>query len=270
MPASISSAEFIGIRLTDFRQDGTGTTKKSIDKVMRHQNAIGMLASGNTVFEIERAIVSVYQDVLVRGACFIAEADPENPQQHAGALGQFSRAFEKDVLRQYASDFGRMGHRGLTFEQRESEVSAEFETIRDRVLGDFKFGLAGGRRMAQRSTPQNSMVITGPISGSPIFNQGGTINQTCTRSDTGLRELADRILFELTTATAAEADARRLAEEAKAELDKARPDRSAVVKLLMRAGNGLLAIGKTALAEVTKAVVTGYAKEYGIIPPSDD
>lgn len=266
----IPISDFIGIRLTDLRGDGSARCAADVDAVMRRQSALQMLASGNTIDQIEKAMVSIYRDTLNMGASFIVEADPDDPPQHVEALDQFARALELDVLRQYENDFGRLGPMPITFEHRRGEVASQFGTVRDRVVGDFKFGMAGGRRMMQKPSVQNNVTFTGPVSGSPVIAPGGTINQTITRSDEGLRALADRILSELNSATAAEADARRLAESAKAELAKPKPDRSTVVKLLTRAGNGLLAIGNTALAEITKAVVTGYAKEYGIIPPIED
>jgi hypothetical protein len=266
----IPVSDFIGIRLTDLRGDGSARCAADIDAVMRRQSAMQMLASGNTIDQIEKAIVAVYRDTLNMGASFIAEADPDDPQHHIGALDQFARALKLDVLRQYESDFGRVGLMPMTFEPRRGEVASQLETVRDRVVGDFKFGMAGGRRMTQRPSVQNNVTFTGPVSGSPVIAPGGTINLSVTRSDEGLRALADRMLSELTSATAAEADARRLVEEAKAELAKPKPDRSIVVKLLTRAGNGLLSIGNTALGEVAKAIVTGYAEEYGIIPPTAD
>ena len=229
-----------------------------------------MLASGNTVDQIEKAIFVVYRDVLNAGASFIADADPDDPQQHIGALDQFARTFERDLLRQYESDFGRLGWTGITFDQRQSEITSHLATARDRVVGDFKFGMAGGRRMAIRPSVQNNVTFHGPVSGSPVIAPGGTVSQTFNHSDDGVRALADRILSELTATTAAEADARRLAEEAMAELAKQKPDRSAIVKVLMRAGNGLLAIGRTTLAEGTKEIAKGYATPFGLIPPSDE
>ncbi len=237
---------------------------------MRRQNAMHMLASGNTIDQIEKAIVSAYRDTLNMGAIFIAEADPHDPQQHVGALDNFARSFELDILRQYESDFGRIGSMPLTFEQRRSEVTSQLGTVRDRVVGDFKFGMAGGRRMTQTPLVQNNVTFNGPVSGSPIIAPGGTISQTVIHSDEGVRALADRMLSELNSATGAEAEARQLLEQAKAELAKPKPDRSIVVKLLARAGNGLLSIGNKAFGEVAKAIVTGYAKEYGLIPPADD
>ena len=266
----ISIGEYVGIRLSDIRGDGTRRATDDIDTVMRRQSAMGALAGGNTIDQIEKAIVAVYRDILNLGASFIAEAEPDDPQQHIGALDQFARAFQRDLLRQYESDFKRLGQMPMAFERRRGEVSLQLSAVRDRLVGDFKFGIAGGRRMSQRPMVDNRVIFTGTVSGSPVIAPGGTINQSIKYSDDGLRDLADRMLSELTSATAAEADARRLAEDAKAELAKPKPDRSIVVMLLTRAGNGLLAIGKTALAELTKAAVTGYAREYGIIPPTDE
>lgn len=266
----ISIGEFVGIRLAELRGDGTARATADINGVMRQQGMIGMLAGGNTIDQIEKTIVAVYRDILNSGASFIAEADPEDPQQHIGELEQFARAFQRDLLRQYEADFGRVGLTGMIFAGRRDEVTLQISTIRNRVISDFKFGMAGGRRMAQKPQVDNRVTISGPVSGLAVIAPGGTINQSITHSDEGLRALADRILSELTSATAAEADARRLAEEARAELAKPKPDRSIVVRLLTRAGNGLLAIGNTVLAEVTKAIVTGYAEQYGIIPPTDD
>jgi len=266
----IPISDYISIRLSDLRGDGSARSAADIDAVMRRQSAMQMLAGGNTIDQIEKAIVIIYRDILNMGASFIAEADPDDPQQHMGALDAFARAFERDVLRQYENDFGRMGSMPMTFQQRSGVVASQLETVRDRVIGDFRFGMAGGRRMTQRPLVQNTVTFTGPVSGSPVIAPGGKINQNITHSDEGLRVLADRILSEVNSATAAEADTRRLANEAKTELAKPKPDRSAVVKLLTRAGNGLLSIGNIALGEVAKAIVTGYAEEYGIIPPTDD
>lgn len=263
----ISASEHIGVRLSDIRCDGSGDCARDIDAVMRRQNAMGMLASGNTIDQIEKAIVALYREMLNKGAVLIAEADPDDPQQHAGALDEFARAFERDVLRQYESDFPRMGLKGLTFDQRVGALSPQIATVRDRVVGDFRFGMAGGRRMVRQPVIDNRVTFNAPVSGSPAIAPGGTINQTITPSDEGLRALADRLITELSAATADEADARRLAEAAKAELAKAAPDRPLVVELLTRAGKGLLFIGKTALAELTKGAVTAYAAEYGLIPP---
>lgn len=266
----ISIGEFVGIRLAEFRGEGTARATAEIDSVMRQQNGIGMLVCGNTIDQIEKGIVAIYRDTVNAGASLIAEADPDDPHQHVGALDEFARAFQRDLLRQYKGDYWRLGQMPMTFERRRGEVSLQLSTVRDRVVGDFKFSIVGGRRMAQRPQVDNRVTITGPVGGSAVIAPGGTINQSITYSDEGVRALADRILSELTSATAAEADARRFTEAAKAELARPKPDRSIVVKLLTRAGNGLLAIGNTALAEVTKAIVTGYAEEYGIIPPTDE
>lgn len=266
----ISNSEHIGVRLSDIRCDGSGDCARDIDTVMRRQNAIDMLASGNTIDQIEKAIVALYRETLAKGAVLIAEVDPDDPQQHAGALDEFAQAFERDVLRQYESDFPRLNLKGLTFDQRLSALSPQIATVRDRVMGDFRFGMAGGRRMTRQPTNDYRVMFFGPVSGSPAIAPGGLINQAITPSDVGLRALAERLLTELGAATAAEADARQSAEAAKVELAKSTPDRPLVVKLLARAGKGLVSIGKTALAEFTKAAVTGYAREYGIIPPPDE
>lgn len=266
----ISISEFVGIRLGDFRRDGVAQCAAEIQRVMRRQSANGMLASGNTISAIEQAITEIYRETLTLGASFISEADPDDPQQHVGALDMFGRSFERDAVRQYETDFPRMGDVVVPFELRREAVSKELAIIRDRTVGDFKFGIAGGRRMTRKPTIDNRVIFNAPVSGSPAIAPGGIINQHITPSDEGLRELADRILTELNAATAAAADARRLAEEARVELAKPNPDRSLLVRLLTRVGNGLLLMGKTALAELTKAVVKAYADEFGIIPPRDE
>lgn len=266
----LSISEFVGIRLMDIRCDGGARYAAEIQAVLRQQSASGMLASGNTIHAMEQTIIAIYRDTLNDGAAFIAEADPDDAQQHVGALDEFGRSFERDAIRQYEEDFPRMGAVGVPFERRQEALSQQLAPIRDRVVGDFKFGIVGGRRMTRQPIIDNRVTFNAPVSGSPAIAPGGIINQTITPSDDGLRALSDRILSELNAATAAEADARRLAEEAKAELSKPSPDRSRLVQLLSQVGNGLLSIGKTTLAELTKAVVTAYAKDYGIIPRPND
>lgn len=257
--------DHIAIRLTDFRGDGTKIAAASIQAIMRKQASAGMLASGNTILMLEDALIDTYAATLDHGGRYIGEAAPGDPQAYADLLGPFAWTFQVDLIRAYGEAYPRLGQRDneLPFDKRSDVVTAKFETIRDRFLGDFKIGMVGGKRMTDARN-QNSV----SFAGANISNSTVTVIQSIERS--GLDATALAYLAELLRSpdiAALPIDAKDAAEAARDELQKPAPDKGKIMRWLGAVARYAGQLGKEVIAAGAKELAKRYAAELGLPPP---
>ena len=251
--------DHLAIRLDDFRREGTRDAADQFQAITRAQSAKGMLSSGNTVIMLERALTTIFGQVLDRGAAFIAEA-AEDPATYVDLLMPVSWSFQADLFRAYEKALGSMGGRdaALSFAVREAELAPLLATARDRLIGDFKIGLVGGRRMTT-SKNQNIANFQGAIINAPL-----SLSQSI--SKTGLDQEVLKFLAQLLgAADLAELppEAKDAAEAVQDELAKPTPNKGKIARWLGSIGKFAAQVGKDAVAAGAKELAKQYAEQAG-------
>lgn len=259
--------DHIAIRLTDFRGDGTKVAAAAIQAIMRKQAAAGMLASGNTIQMLEDALENTYSATLDHGGLYIGEAAPGDRQAYADLLAPFAWTFQLDLIRAYGEAYPRLGQRDddLPFEKRSDVVSAKFETIRDRFLGDFKIGMVGGKRMVSQHNQNTISFDNAQITGSNV-----TVVITQSIEKSGLDTATLAFLGELLRSNAITElpiEAKDAAEAARDELEKPAPDKGKVMRWLGAVARYAGQLGKDVVTAAAKELAKRYAAELGLPPP---
>lgn len=268
MSNTIPLRDHIAIRLTDFRGDGTKIIVTEFQTITRRQSAAGMLASGNTIVALENAIEESYRATLNQGASFIVEAAEGRFHDYIDLLIPFAHTFQADLLRAYDDVFGRLGMRGgePSFRGRSADVMPRLAMIRDRIIGDFKIGIVGGKRVTGTKN-QNIADFSGATINAPIsFSQ--SITQTGLDADAVkfLTEmLRPEVLAELPNELRDEV--KDAAEAARDELAKTPPDQGKIMRRFVAIARYAGQLGKSMLEAAAKEFAKQYAQQAGLPPP---
>lgn len=264
MSNTIPLRDHIAIRLTDFRGDGTKIIVTEFQTITRRQSAAGMLASGNTIVALENAIEQSYRATLNQGASFIVEAAEGRFHDYVDLLIPFAHTFQADLLRAYDDVFGRLGMRGgePSFRGLSADVMPRLAMIRDRVIGDFKIGIVGGKRVTsarnQNTVSLDGATINAPVSISQSISHSGLDQETLNFLGRLLRsdELVDL-----------PAEAKDAAKAVQDELGKPVPNKGKIMRWLTSIGGFAGQLGKDGLSAAAKELAKEYAKHAGLPLP---